>query len=440
MPLSRLRLRLGVPFAVAFLVGLLALDLALYGFLHERAERRLTRDLLGRTEALEEAVAQEYRDLPDSGIAAAAREAMHEWTASPGAYFIYDSAGRILASRGPATWVPLLDSIPFDTVTIDRSLPTGHPLRRVGRWHAGPPRFAITAAASAGGVQEDNEALAWWLGLGAVVILGLGLTGGYVLSRRALLPIDELGDAIAAISPEALTHRLPINAPPDELDRVREQFNALLARVERAQSQNRQFLRQAAHQIRTPLTLVLGEASLALSRGETRDAEVLRRIQLAAEQMQRRVDDLFLLAEAQSGSRPALDETVDLEELLLESADVMRGRAHHLGRLLRFGEVLPATVRGNRGLLREAILELIENAIRHGTPEIPIELRLVAGPRVVVVSGGDLFDPAASEGSGEGAHGLGLAIVRWILQLHGGTLTAEHQDGRNAVGFSLART
>lgn len=437
MPLSRLRLRLGVPFAVAFLVGLLALDLALYGFLRGRAERRLTRDLQDRAEALEEAVAQEYHDLPDSGITAAATEAMREWTAPPGAYFVYDGAGRILASRGPASWVPILDPLPFDTVTIDRPLPRGHPLRRVGRWHSGPPPFGIVVAASAGGVAEDNEALAWWLGLGAVVILGLGLTGGYVLSRRALLPIAELGDEIAAISPDALAHRLPVSTPPDELDRLREQFNALLERVERAQSQNRQFLRQAAHQIRTPLTLVMGEASLALSRGEPRDAEVLKRIQLAAEQMQRRVDDLFLLAEAQSGSRPALDETVDLEELLLESADAMRGRAHHLGRQLRFGEVTPATVRGNRGLLREAILELIENAIRHGTTEVPIELRLVAGPAVVVRSGGREFDPGATNGTGEGGHGLGLAIVRWIVQLHGGDLAADHRSGTNEVRLSL---
>lgn len=437
MPLSRLRLRLGVPFAAAFLVGLLALDLALYGFLRERAERRLTRDLQGRAEALQEAVAQEYRDLPDSGIAAAAREAMHEWTAPPGAYYVYDSTGRILASRGPAPWAPLLDSLPFDTVTTDHPLPRGHPLRRVGRWHPEAPRFAIVAAASAGGVAEDNEALAWWLGLGAIVILALGLTGGYVLSRRALLPIAELGDEIAAISPDALAHRLPVSAPPDELDRLREQFNALLGRVERAQSQNRHFLRQAAHQIRTPLTLVMGEASLALSRGDSRDVEVLKRIQLAAEQMQRRVDDLFLLAEAQSGSRPILDETVDLEELLFESADAMRGRAHHLGRQLRFGEVIPATVRGNRGLLREAVLELIENAIRHGAADVPIELRLVAGPRVVVVSGGHGFDPLSANGAGEGDHGLGLAIVRWIVQLHGGTLSSDHRNGGNEVGLSL---
>jgi len=283
-------------------------------------------------------------------------------------------------------------------------------------------------------MEEYNEALALWLTISAILVVLLGLGGGYVLSRRALAPIDALGDAIAGISPGALRARLPVNTPADEVDRVRMQFNALLDRLEAAQAQNRKFLREAAHQIRTPLTLVMGEASLELQRAEGEGAAVLRRIQLAAEQMQRRVDDLFLLAEAQSGSIPPLDEVVDLDGLLLEVADAMRGRARQLVRQLQFREVAPASVRGNRGLLREAIIELIENAVRHGTKGTPVELGLVAGQeaRVVIASGGEPFVLTEAT-SAAPEHGLGVPIVQWIAGVHGGRLETRHQGGTNEV-------
>lgn len=443
MPLSRLRLRLGAGFAVAYFVGLLALDLSLYGYLRTQADHRLTRDLQARGEALAEAVLQEYHDLPAAGLAGASKEAVHEWQAPPGAYAVLDTAGETVAERGPPSWL---------AATRDGELGArGHRDIRVGPEelvrkvvvrHEGELRFAVAVIASAHGIEEDNETLAWWLGASAALILVLGLGGGYVLSRRALAPIDQLGDAIAGISPASLRARLAVNTPADEVDRVRQQFNALLDRLERAQAQNRKFLREAAHQIRTPLTLVMGEASLELPRAEGTSAGALRRIQLAAEQMQRRVDDLFLLAEAQAGATPPLDGVVDLDGLLLEVADAMRGRAHQLGRQLAFGEVASLTITGNRGLLREALLELVENAVRHGDPAVPVTLalRAQAEATVLVASGGPPFqlDTGAGDPLGaESEHGLGLQIVQWIARLHGGRLEVHPDPQGNVVVLVL---
>src|SRR6478609_3324175 len=398
MPLSRLRLRLGVWFAVAFLAGLLLLDLSLYGYLRVQADRRFDREVHARAVALTEAVLQEYHELPDLGLAAAAREALREWQGPPGAYVVLDSSGMALAESGPPEVIEGSRQVGAVTGEWDIDLGGERHFHEVMVLNAGSPRFSVAAIGSTHGMEEYNEAMAVWLTISAILVVLLGLGGGYVLSRRALAPIDALGDAIAGISPGSLRARLPVNTPADEIDRVRMQFNALLDRLETAQAQNRKFLREAAHQIRTPLTLVLGEASLELQRAEGDGAGVLRRIQLAAEQMQRRVDDLFLLAEAQSGSVPPLDEMVDLDGLLLEVADAMRGRAHQLGRQLAFREVAPATVRGNRGLLREVILELIENAVRHGTPGVAVEIGLsVAGEATVLIaSGGDPFSLAGA--------------------------------------------
>ncbi|HWA57513.1 MAG TPA: HAMP domain-containing sensor histidine kinase, partial [Gemmatimonadales bacterium] len=239
-----------------------------------------------------------------------------------------------------------------------------------------------------------------------------------------------------------LRERLPVQSPSDEVDGVREQFNTLLERLEAAQEGNRRFLRQAAHQIRTPLTLVMGEASLALQGDAPPERDVLDRILRASEQMQRRVGDLFVLAEAQAGSPIPLDDVVDLEELALEVADAARARARQLEHPLMFGSVEPLVVRGNRALLREALLELLENALRHSDPGSTIVLEVHSGIGVSVVSAGPAFDlpPAAPAGpSFEGRdHGLGLSIVQWIASLHGGGLTLQVERGLNRVTLALA--
>ena len=442
MRLSRLRLRLGVWFAVAFLAGLFLLDLSLYGHLRVQAYHRLNREANARAEALSAAVLQEFPELPDSGLAAAAREAMREWQGPTGAYVVLDSSLAPVAEVGPADWVEAARQPGAIAGEWDVSVGPETSFREVMVFHKEWPRFSAVAMVSAHGMEEYNEALVLWLAVSALLVLLLGLGGGYVLSRRALAPIAELEDAIAGISPGSLRARLPVNTPPDEIDRVRMQFNALLDRLEGAQAQNRKFLREAAHQIRTPLTLVMGEASLEVGRASGTSADALRRIGLAAEQMKRRVDDLFLLAEAQAGATEPLDEAVDLDGLLLEVADAMRGRAHQLGRQLQFGQVDQAVIRGSRGLLREAILELIENAVRHGAAGVPVELALRSAGEVAlqVTSGGPPFHlgPDAAETVAAMAdHGLGLPIVQWIARLHQGHVEVHSGGDRNVVTLLL---
>src|SRR5471032_1570261 len=98
----------------------------------------------------------------------------------------------------------------------------------------------------------------------------------------------------------------------------------------------------------------------------------LGRIRTAAEQMRRRVDELFLLAEAQAGEKARLEDDVELDGLVLDCTDLMRERASALGRSLAIGRAEHSVVRGNAGLLQEALVELMENACRHGSSGIPI--------------------------------------------------------------------
>ncbi len=440
MPLSRIRLRLAGWFALAFVVGLLALSLTLFLYMRRQNEARFNRQLSLTAGELLSAVRTEYAEAPDSGAAAAAAAALEEWPDHPEAFAVYDAAGRRLGVTGPAALASALPARlpPTFGVPTDLPGPAEHPIRLA----AAPTDdllFHVLAASTTEPLQEDEEAFALWLLASVPTTIILSLIAGYVLSRRALRSVGELGQAIAGISPAALDQRLPVSPRPDELDRLAAQFNGLLERLERAQAQNQRFLEEAAHQIRTPLTLVLGETDLALDRPRSREAhaEALRRIRIAAGQMHRRVEELILLARAEAGERASLTERVELDGLALECADLMRGRAQALGCRLELTRVDPAVVLGSEHLLREALLELLENACRHGSQAEPVRLSVLGEEGEAVL---EVVNPAAGEGpSTEGGttsgSGLGLQVVEWIASEHGGRLI--HGQAHNRVISAL---
>jgi len=446
MPLSRLRLRLAAWFAIAFLIGITVLDTALYLYLRHQNDYRLTRHLERTSAELVEAIRIEYADTPQRGLPGAVSEALVEWPARPESFGVYAAGGDRIGFHGdsgllhaaprrllPGDWTPLRDLVG----------PGEHRLRAVISRSSGQPDFAVLTLGSTLTLDEENEALAAWFAFSTPIAVVLSLVGGYILSRRALRPIASLADDVATITPDQLNRRLPVHPIADELDRLAEQFNALLERLQRAQAQNRRFLQQAAHQIKTPLTLVLGEAALGLERPRTPSEHqaTLQRVRTAAEQMKRRVDELFLLAQAEAGERVDLSDSVELDGLALECADLMRGRAQALGRHLELLRVEPISVRGNETLLREAVLELIENACRYGSSNRSIAISAYStgnGACVLVASAGEPVTPAGRARSEEaGAHGLGLEIVRWIASAHAGSMTYQRKDGVNVYGLLL---
>jgi signal transduction histidine kinase len=160
--------------------------------------------------------------------------------------------------------------------------------------------------------------------------------------------------------------------------------------------------------------------------------------------MTHRVDDLFLLAQAAAGDRPPLKDWIELDGLVLECVDLMRGRAGALGRRLELGTVEPAVLTGSEPLVREAVLELLENACRHGDAADPIRIAALSngtGARVEVTSKGEPI-PAAVLNGGDGERpdrpGLGLSIVRWIADVHGGRLDYRREADANTLVLGLA--
>ncbi|MGD8327870.1 MAG: histidine kinase dimerization/phospho-acceptor domain-containing protein [Acidobacteriota bacterium] len=308
--------------------------------------------------------------------------------------------------------------------------------------------FSVAAGASTRSLVEKNRVLGGWLFASLPVLVLFSMITGYVFSRRALQPLHEVAAAIGGIGPSDLAARLPVRRPVDEIGQLTTRFNELLSRLETAQGNSRRFLAEVAHQIKTPLTLVKGEASLLLDRSpKSQDYETaLRRIGRAADQIDYRVRDLLLLAEARIGSAPAVRDTIELDTLAVECAELMSGRAHEEGYELRLARVDPVEACGNAQLLREALVELLENAVRHGAQRTTIEISAYLQGNVAnlaVSSAGLPFASPSIPGHADPAgtpeavreQGLGLSIVGWIARVHDGEVVHRHVGDRNVVGL-----
>jgi signal transduction histidine kinase len=451
MALSRLRLRLAGGFAFAFLVALAILAAAALGYLWVESTSRLDHRLDASADGVAAAVARVVQDSHDYSLAHAANEVVREWPSNGDLFAIVDSSGAMIAGVGPrgvidrmlAAWTAA--SAP--RFGVDKP---GDDYRASGVRATLPLaggsvlKFGVLAFSSIEGIDADTHVMGVALAIAAPLILLMSLAAGYMLARRALRPVDDLGAAIARIAPTDLSQRLPVGDAHDEVASLASEFNSLLQKLDDAQRRNRGFIREAAHQIRTPLTLVLGEAGHELAAATTtpdRMRTTLGRIRTAAEQMRRRVDELFLLAEAQAGEKVRLEDDVELDGLVLDCTDLMRERASALGRSLAIGKAEHVVVRGSAPLLQEALVELIENACRHGNSDTPVTVSsALAGDGAVleVMSGGEPFVlvPRADSGAPDG---LGLPIVEWIAQAHGGALQIARNGGINVVTITLKR-
>jgi signal transduction histidine kinase len=276
------------------------------------------------------------------------------------------------------------------------------------------------------------------IGLGALV---LGSLLAWLLAGRMLKPVRDAAAAAEAI--ERLEQRLPERAAPggrrDELSRLVAVLNGMLARLEEAADRERLFLATASHELRRPLTALLGE--LELARREGRDAQSLRAsVSLASEDaqaMKRLVDDLLRHARAQAGTLRLSEGRVDLVELVVEAVE--RSRRTLPGSLrVRVGELPNVTLSGDADALREVLENLLVNAGVHGGSDVTVAVGAeVRGGEVLVhvdddgegISADDMariFEPFSRGDRTRSVpgFGLGLAIARDTAEAHGGRLTA----------------
>ncbi len=288
------------------------------------------------------------------------------------------------------------------------------------------------------------------LSAGGILALIVAAFIGYIAAGAALQPLDEVtSTALQITRADDLSRRIPQLGPPaGEVGKLIMAFNATLERLDNLFQAQRRFLADVSHELRTPLTGIRGNVDLIRQFGSA-DDESLEAIGSEVERMTRMVQDLLLLAQAETGKLPLAQETVELDTLMLEVYRQAKVLANDK-MIIKIGREDQARVVGDRDRLKQVILNLVSNAIEH-TPnggEITLELlcdgahaRLSVCDTGQGISAQDLThiferfyrrDPSRTRRSGGGA-GLGLSIAYWIARSHDGTIEVESQEGQGST-------
>ncbi len=292
---------------------------------------------------------------------------------------------------------------------------------------------AVLVASDTTDITRTTDHLALVVALiGAAVALLAALVAAW-LTRRGLLPLRRLASAAGEIERSAdPSQRLRLSGgdPPDEIGQLTGVLNRMLASLEAARTGERRFLADASHELRTPVTTLLGNVEYAARHGA--DPEVLEELLRDARRLARLVDDLLALERA-GDSGGSLGAPVDMAGVV---RDVVSG---HDGRVVLRPGAGTLFVRGDAGELTRAVENLVENALVHGPSDGSVTVSLVGGGGRVLVTVRDegpgpdpgdvdrLFErfwrgPGASARPGSG---LGLSIVAAIAQRHGGAVRVD---------------
>jgi heavy metal sensor kinase len=310
-------------------------------------------------------------------------------------------------------------------------------------------------------VTETLDTVLWILRLSLPLTLVAASVGGYFLADRALRPVDRITRTVQSITASDLSRRLNFDLPDDELGRLADTLDAMIARLDAAFRRQRSFTADASHELRTPLTVIKGDLSVAL--GRPRDVDyyhgVLTEVDEEVDQMSRLVDRLLSLARADAEGIAINRETVDLGILLTDVVAQVRPLAGAKGLELTSQIETNLTARVDPDVVTQIVLNLLDNAIKY-TPAGRV--RLGAHRTVQKSSGPNVHDThelqiaVSDEGpgiSGEhlphiferfyrvdrarsrelGGAGLGMSIARELARAHGGDITVRSVLGEGST-------
>jgi signal transduction histidine kinase len=303
-----------------------------------------------------------------------------------------------------------------------------------------------------------RSAMLW--GLGVMALFGLG--GGYWVSRNLLTRIDAVAATARTIMKGDLSGRLPVNGSGDELDRLSESLNLMLARIEQLMAGLREVSDNIAHDLKTPLNRLRNrvEAALREPYGEAPYREALERTIEEADGLIKTFNALLSIARLEAGAGGDHKETLDVAALVRDVAELYEPVAEERGLMLRADVVAPIFTRADRQLLGQAIANLIDNAIKYGAPErgdggngarpeVSVTAETKGAMAEIAVTDRGPGVPAAERGRvldrfvrleasrSEPGSGLGLSLVAAVARLHGGTVRLEDNQPGLRVILSL---
>jgi heavy metal sensor kinase len=278
----------------------------------------------------------------------------------------------------------------------------------------------------------------------APLLLLAAASGGYWLSRKALSPVDAITQTARNIGGSNLGDRLEKLTTGDELQRLSDTLNEMLARIESAFLRVTQFTADASHELRTPISLIRTEAEIALrkSRGNEEYREALRHVLLEAERTSSLIEELLSLARADSGRESLPLAPLDLRATITETANDWRQLVE--ARNLQFNQTIAdceLPVLADRGSVKRLLAILLDNAVKYTPSPGVVELRVEARNDKAVIAVRDTGVGIAEQDQGRiferfyrvdkarsralGGAGIGLAIADWIVQQHRGSIAVQ---------------
>jgi two-component system OmpR family sensor kinase len=461
--IESLRMRLTLWYSGALALVLLCFSAAIYLMVSHKLYNRFDAQMGQTLEEVANFLGHEKTEGEDA--AEAIRSLIADFSFPKQTIALYDQAGRRLARKpeSPHLDAPLdfknaaLGQVHLRTLS-EQETGVEDGVRIASRsydWEEGCP-IVIVLAQPLTSISDELELLGGVLSIAIPLTLLLAGWGGWGLARKSLSPIKRMSEAARSISANNLNERLPISNPHDELGRLAESFNDLLVRLNASFDQQRQFMADASHELRTPLSVLrtTTEVTLEKPRREEREyRESLSLIDAQTKRLARIVEDMFTIARADAGHRPLQPTNFYLDELIAETVRVAQVLAERKGITVDQNAGFEAPYRGDEGLLRQMLLNLLDNAIKH-TPaggKIKVDLARRDSMFEIKVSDTGVGVPAELQSriferffrvdksrsrTGElngGGAGLGLSIARWIAESHHGKLELIHSAHTGSV-------
>lgn len=449
--IDSIRGRLTLWYVTALAVVLVLVSGLIYVLLGQALANRIDNDLRTIITIAATSLANDLAEGQDNDDAA--RSTAAELSADGQMLVVFDDRGQLLGEAGREDdlriSLPPVAGIPSDlpliyTVSEVDEADDRHRLavRRLFVSAAKVP-FIVMAGYPLDDYDAELSSLAEILMTVVPLTLLVAGIGGWFLARQSLAPVIAMAEQARRIGVSDVHGRLPVANPRDELGQLAETFNELLSRLGAALVQQRQFMADASHELRTPVATARTAASVALQRPHRAEDEYRDTLAIIEQQTTRLshiVDDMFLLARADAGSFPVRKTPLYLDELVDEVVRAARVLAGPRQVEIHLETPPGLAMTGDEELIRRMVGNVTGNAVRYSPAGRAVQVRVLeagghfeiavhdAGPGIPLAAQPHVFerffraDSARSHANLSGA-GLGLPLARWIAQAHGGDVT-----------------
>lgn len=439
-----------------WVVALMTTALAVFGasvlWLHARWSRAECDEGLGNVAATAaRMIAEEFAE---NGTLTRAVAEVRESLDVPGlATAVFDAHGHPIAAHWhgfDSSRVAATERVSVRPVfhTIALAGPTWRVLLQPEMTPSGP--YILLVARPIDDIVREQSVLARVLLLAGVTVVLLAGGVSWWVASSALRPITVMANQAEAITSDTADWLLDEGIASDEVGRLARSFNALLARLARSAETQRDFMADASHELRTPVSVIKNAADVTLDRHTRHEKEYREALTIIKEQsrrLARLVEDMFVLARADADGPQITLHLIDLSALVADctraAAVIAAAKGIHLSAQIASKQM----VVGSDDLLRRLVMNVLDNALQY-TPAGTVDVTVAGTPSRVSIAVADTgpgipvqereriferfvrLDAARTAATGAG---LGLPIARWIARIHGGTLAVRERDGGGSV-------